>query len=480
MPAVGSPAVGASPRRAQPPPPLAGRGHCGPCLADPARPRMLAFSRQVGTAAVGGLLAAAIRHCPQKALRLRAARRACARGAAVENVSELIQRACVAEQACQGLPSEQVSTGPAPRAGSQGRAQGAARCARELVAPRGRALPEEARESPRGPLGRLTSEQVARLAVALADGGDVAFLFVKPHANFEEGRQCTKELLARSGVRVVAEGKLTALEMDRDRVIDKHYRSLAAKAMDLCPRDLVVQPEATAAFEAAFGRSWAEALASECVCNAREAMERLDLDEQQLGIKWAPLKLNEGKVKFGGGFYCGKIDSLFVVNGFYMAMRDAYTRPGKSVHWYVVEWKAADTSWGEFRQNVLGATHPEDAVPGSLRGYFRDHWRSLGLRGPLHVGENAVHASASAFEAMVERVNWLGISFEDDPLGRELIRSHVPVATLKSWSSDPVVSHDGREASLFDLFENLGCSESIELATALLRDGQPAPSLETQ
>jgi len=447
-----------------------GRGHCGPCLVDPARLGMPAFSRQVSAAAVGGLLAAASRHCPQKALRLRAAGRACAR---VQSASRL-QKARVAEAL---PPLVQVRVGPAPRTGSQGRTQDAAHF--ELEALGGRALLEQARGSPRGPLGRLTSQQTARLSSALADGADVGFLFVKPHANFEKGRKCTKELLERSGVRVVAEGELKALEMSRDRVIDKHYRSIAAKAMDLCPKDLVVQPEATVAFEAAFGRSWAEALASGCVCNAREAMRRLGLDEEQLSIKWAPLKLNEGKVKFGGGFYCGKIDSLFVVNGFYMAMRDAYTRPGKSVHWYVVEWKAADTSWGEFRQNVLGATHPEDAVPGSLRGYFRDHWKTLGLNGPLHVGENAVHASASAFEAMVERINWLGISFEDDPLGRELIRSHVPVATLKSWSSDPVVSYDGREASLFDLFENLGCSESIELATALLRDGQPAPSLET-
>lgn len=332
---------------------------------------------------------------------------------------------------------------------------------------------------PHVPVGRLNSQQASRLSSSLADGANLGFLFVKPHANFEEGRQCTTDLLARSGVSVIAEGKLTAMEMNRDRVIDRHYRSLAAKAMDLCPEDLVVQPEAAASFEAAFGRSWADALESGCVCNARQAMERLDLDEEQLGNKWAPLKLDEGKVKFGGGFYCGKIDSLFVINGFYMAMRDAYTRPGKSVQWYVAEWNAADISWREFRENVLGATHPEDAKPSSLRGYFRDNWRSLRLGGPLHVGENAVHASASAFEAMVERVNWLGISFEDDPFGRELISRHVSAATLKSWSTDPVVSYHGREASLFDLFENLGCLESLKLATELLQARQSAPSGET-
>lgn len=323
------------------------------------------------------------------------------------------------------------------------------------------------------------SQHASRLSSSLADGANVGFLFVKPHANVEEGRKCTEDLLARAGVSVIAEGRLTALEMNRDRVIDRHYRSLAAKAMDLCPEELLVQPQAAASFEATFGRSWAGALESGSVCNACQAMERLGLNEEQLGNRWAPLKLDKGKVKFGGGLYCGKIDSLFVINGFYMAMRDAYTRPGRSVQWYVAEWKDADISWGEFRENVLGATHPEDAKPSSLRGYFRDHWRTLGLGGPLHVGKNAVHASASAFEAMVERVNWLGISFEDDPFGRELVRRRVPAEILESWSLDPVVSYEGREASVFDLFENLGCLESIELATALLKARQSTPSRET-
>jgi hypothetical protein len=303
-----------------------------------------------------------------------------------------------------------------------------------------------------------------------AYGANVGFVFVKPHANSKAGREAASSLLKEKGVEVICEGSLSAEAIDKEGIIDQHYKSLACKAMELRPDQLVVQPEAAECFEATFGLRWADALKSGRVCNARQALERLGLDEEQLDDEWTPLRLNEGKVKFGGGFYCGKIRDLFVVNGFYMAMRRAYTLPGRSVQWYVVRWQADDIPWEEFRRSVLGATHPEDAEASSLRGYFRDHWKELGLKSPLHAGDNAVHASAGAFEAMVERANWLGIGLKDDPFGRKLVARGVSEATLKTWASDPIVSFQGRESSLFDLFENLDGHRCVEKADELCSD----------
>jgi hypothetical protein len=50
-----------------------------------------------------------------------------------------------------------------------------------------------------------------------------------------------------------------------------------------------------------------------------------------------------------------------------------------------------------------------------------------------------VHASASPFEALAERCNWLGADFATDPYGAELVAAGVPVETLKAWSVDPQV-----------------------------------------
>merc|ERR1719240_2539488 len=102
---------------------------------------------------------------------------------------------------------------------------------------------------------------------------------------------------------------------------------------------------------------------------------------------WATCK-KEGKlVKFGGGFYCGLVEMsgkkpIYVFNGFFMTMRSAFTAPGRSIHYYTVEWDESNLSWEDFRGKVLG------------------DWKALGLKSEPNVGDNGVHASASPFEAM--------------------------------------------------------------------------------
>ena len=50
---------------------------------------------------------------------------------------------------------------------------------------------------------------------------------------------------------------------------------------------------------------------------------------------------------------------------------------------------------------------PATAEPGSLRQAIFANWRSLGLKAEPDVGDNGVHASASPFEALAERLNWM-------------------------------------------------------------------------
>ena len=45
-------------------------------------------------------------------------------------------------------------------------------------------------------------------------------------------------------------------------------------------------------------------------------------------------------------------DHIFVINGFYMSMRAAYTTEPASIHYYTVEWPAASLSWADFRGKV--------------------------------------------------------------------------------------------------------------------------------
>lgn len=140
-----------------------------------------------------------------------------------------------------------------------------------------------------------------------------------------------------------------------------------------------------------------------------------------------------------GSVYVEMRSSIFVINGFYMAMREKYTKPSASIYYYLVEWDPAKLSWGDFREKVLGATDPATAADGAVRKEIYTNWKSLGLASEPNVGDNGVHASASPFEAMAERLNWMGAKLEEDDFGKAMIASGIPKATIMEWTKDPQV-----------------------------------------
>ena len=88
-------------------------------------------------------------------------------------------------------------------------------------------------------------------------------------------------------------------------------------------------------------------------------------------------------------------EPLFVINGFYMSMREKFTLPEAKLHYFVVDWSADALSWEDFRGKVLGATDPATAEDGAIRKMILDKWEELGLKSLPNVGDNGVHASAS-------------------------------------------------------------------------------------
>jgi len=305
------------------------------------------------------------------------------------------------------------------------------------------------------PFGKSLQQQPSARAVLHAEKRNFCFVFIKPHANVEPALKFIRGRLTQAGIKILCEGTLDAEMISAKGIIDRHYGSLAAKALDQRPQEHAVQPDAEARFQETFGAPWREALERGLVCNAREAMQRLKLTDEELDAKWAPLKIGSGKAKMGGGFYVGSIDGLYVVNAFYLAMRRSYIAPGKSVTFLKVEWSPQLLSWEEFRNDLVGDTHPETASKISLRGGVHRRWRELGLAAEPHVGDNVVHASASPFEAMLERLNWSGSRLRDDPFGQALLRLGISELTIDDWASDPIVEYRGERKSLFDVLENL-------------------------
>ena len=249
-------------------------------------------------------------------------------------------------------------------------------------------------------------------------------------------------------------------------------------------------------------------------------------------------------------------EPIYVVNGFYPFMRSKYFGEGQSVYYLVVEWddirqekeqsqreeearKAEEyarraatfsnadkrreakalasggstahpltvaMSWRAFRHEIIGSnstcTEPvyelaiNSARPNeSLRAKITADWKNLGLKRQPDAEENCVHASASAFEAVLEKISWLGGSHSSsdadngdhnasasasassrqaaglfsDPLIAALMHRQdangggIPIVGIKDWLTNPTVK--GRP--LLEHFENLGFEECVEKAKEL-------------
>ena len=84
----------------------------------------------------------------------------------------------------------------------------------------------------------------------------------------------------------------------------------------------------------------------------------------------------------------------------------------------------------------------------------------MGLKSEPNTGDNGVHASASPFEALAERANWLGAKVEEDEFGKGLIAAGISKETISKWSGDSQVAVEGETApnktmSVFDTLEDL-------------------------
>jgi hypothetical protein len=166
--------------------------------------------------------------------------------------------------------------------------------------------------------------KTADLQVQLSGKTNSAFVFIKPHAcKGKEGavEAVVEDSLNAAGIRITGKGEMTAEQIDKNMYIDNHYGAIASKAVKLKPSELNVPDKGKAGFEKMFGESWDAAVKAGKVYNAKDAAEKLGVDAAGINAKWGKLSRDKDLIKFGGGFYCGKVGDIYVMNGFYMSMR---------------------------------------------------------------------------------------------------------------------------------------------------------------
>jgi len=296
-----------------------------------------------------------------------------------------------------------------------------------------------------------------------SEGLNAAFVFVKPHANTEATRSLVKSKLLKAGVTIASECDIDGPTIDKDKLIDQHYYAIASKATILPAKDIPVPADK---FEKEFGEKWETVLAEGRACNAMEACKKFNCDSAALESAWQKATK---VVKFGGGFYCGLMSvndqpELYVFNAFFMTMRSKFCGEGTSIHCYEVEWSPSKLSWADFRGKLLGPTDPAEAPKDSIRGSILENYKELGLSSSPNKGDNGVHASASPFEGLVEKANWLKRPIEGDAFGKAILSKGIPLETIMEWSVDPRVElPGGGKGSVFDSLEDLDYSSCLEV-----------------
>jgi len=314
-----------------------------------------------------------------------------------------------------------------------------------------------------GTLTQQFQSQINNLQVKLSGKTNSAFLFIKPHAckgNPGMVEEVVEAGLRKAGIRITDRGEIKAETICAKMLIDTHYGAIASKAVELRPGQLNVPDKGQAAFKEMFGESWEEALDAGKVFNALEGGAKLKVDGAGMEAKWRKLQSGKNLIKFGGGFYCGRVDDIYVINAFYMSMRAGYCNPGEKIKWYTVSWPSESLSWADFRGKVLGTTDPAAAPEGSIRRTIYWQYNSLGLDSKPNTGNNGVHASASPLEGLAERMNWLGAKLEQDEFGQALLAQGMHPKMIRKWAADTQVAVEGetepgKTMSVFDALEDL-------------------------
>lgn len=280
-----------------------------------------------------------------------------------------------------------------------------------------------------------------------------ALIFIKPHAVNPTAVAFIESFLKERSVRLLRTGELSSEEIDKQGIIDRHYFAIAKASVVIQPGELAVSREGRDAFYSAFGINFDDAADSGKLVNSAEAMLRLgNIDGGELSRIWSAGE----QIKLGPGLYAGSLNDgeLLVINGFYPAMKARFTAPGLTIRWFDAEFDPDNCSWKAFRQELIGATKPDQAKSGSLRAELLAKYRELGMQDTPSMTNNGVHASAGPIEGLRERMVWLGVDPAASAFGRELLSRGISASELGRLLENAPARFGDAQGPVFDITED--------------------------
>jgi hypothetical protein len=174
-------------------------------------------------------------------------------------------------------------------------------------------------------------------------------------------------------------------------------------------------------------------------------------------------------VKIRSGFYVQRYnknnEDFILVNGFHPAQLMHFTDPTHRILLVLIH---ADTPWATLRNEMVGATFPEKAVPHSIRGTLYAHAEAFGL-GTVSIANNGVHLSAGPFEGLFEINNFFGkildldIEKQQPLLLKKMLAAGLPMQTALKALENPNVSESPKPIDLFTATEDVESDDAVAL-----------------
>ncbi len=155
-------------------------------------------------------------------------------------------------------------------------------------------------------IGGVEVEKPEGLSIEDVTNGNVALVFVKPHACNEAMVQFVKEELVKKKLVILGETPLGAEAIVEGDFVDRHYAGICGAAMKSGAAALSVADDKKAAFAEKFaaaleGKSYDDAVGAGLVLNCVEAMAKLGGDEpmsaKDLFAKWNLAEAQGAKVR---------------------------------------------------------------------------------------------------------------------------------------------------------------------------------------
>jgi nucleoside diphosphate kinase len=172
-------------------------------------------------------------------------------------------------------------------------------------------------------------------------------------------------------------------------------------------------------------------------------------------------------IKLRSGFYTQSYEKdgrdLILVNGFHPAQLAHFIDPSHRIVLILIH---SNTDWAVLRNQMVGATFPEKAVPESIRGTLYAQPEKFGLES-VSIANNGVHLSAGPFEAMFEIVNFFGQILELDPgkqpplILQRMLEAGMDTERALSTLDNPIVTQVPKPVDLFTATEDMDTGEAV-------------------